>query len=243
MFYIRIFIVLCLFASVQSCNKENEAPKGIKKVFAGVVMDYSTGKPIVNSILLCYVFEDMKWNRDYNLEFGMNSTLKRKDLDFINGDSSSIQSNDQGLFTAERVVDTDRKFYLYFAAKDDYIPLFDPQPWNAISSLKKDTIFLDKPSFVKVNLTKATTALPSDTLWISSAYYSDQNLSDSVIHGIYKNRKLIGAGINSTLTDTFSFKQFNKLRISMTLGSNNGVTRHYDVDLTKFGTRQVDIVF
>jgi hypothetical protein len=243
MFYTRIFIVLCLIASVQSCNKQNDASKKINKVFTGVVMDYSTGKPIDNAIVHCYVFESMSWSKDYNLEFGMNSTLKRKDQDFVNVDSSSILSNDQGLFATEKLIDTARKFYLYFAVKDDYIPLFDPLPWNFTTNLKKDTIFLDKPSYMKINLSKSTTSFYSDTLLISSAYYSDQSLSDSFVHGIYKNRKLIGAGINSTFTDTFSFKQFNKLRVVMTLGSTNGVTKQYDVDLNKFGTKEVDIVF
>lgn len=243
MFHIRMFIVLCLFATVQSCIKDNNASKSAKKVFTGVVIDYSTGKPIDNAMVHCYVFEKMNWSKDYNLEFGVNSTLKPKDLDFVNVDSNSILSNTQGMFATEKSVDPATQYYLYFAVKDNYIPLFDPLPWNLISDLKKDTIYLDKPSFVKINLGKSTITSPSDSLRISSAYYSDQNLSDSVIHGIYKNRKFIGAGINSTFTDTFSFKQFNKLKIYAALGSANGVTKQYDVDLTKFGTKEVDIIF
>jgi len=49
--------------------------------------------------------------------------------------------------------------------------------------------------------------------------------------------------INISFVNTFSFKQFIKVRSFITLGSSNGVTKHNDIDLGRFGTKEVDVVY
>lgn len=223
-----------------ACKKDRQQGTVEKKVFEGVVLDYSTGEPIEGASIDLYVTVDAA----YTTHEPFNRVQHRNDFFLINPDSASTSSDRSGRFRMELATGEDQEKYGYFYKAAGYIPLFDPlRIWKPLNGSAKDTLYMDKPTFVKYTIQRISTPSPNDTLILSRYYYSSAPPADNQVHTFTKYNILTASRNNATFVDTVSFKQFDRLNLwySTSFIRPNSPIRY--MSLTPFDTTEVIIEY
>jgi hypothetical protein len=226
-------LLLVLFLA---CKKDRQQGAVEKKVFEGVVLDYSTGQPIEGAAIDLYVTASAA----YVTREPFDRLQHREDFHLTEPDSASTVSDHSGRFRMELATSENQVNYGFFYKATGYISLYDPlRIWKPVNGGAKDTLYMDKPTFVKYNIKRISTPSPNDTLILSRYFYSSTPPADNQVHTFAKYNILTGGRNNTTFVDTVSFKQFDKLTLWHKTGFLLPMSPTTYMGLTPFDTTEV----
>lgn len=218
------------------------------KNFSGIVLDYTTGTPVSNTLVKIIRFEygDI-FGAGFNPGFirDMNTSLVRN----IRVDSVLTDAN--GKYSVE--LDISRppyNSYMIGVMKDGYIHVDTlPRILSKNRDTLQDTTFIDKNSYLRLVINNAGLSA-SDTMSIRTFYqgihgetpYFRFAAFDSLNYFYRDSVLYTGPVTNAVLTDTISFKAFPMARVRWTTWTN-GVPTERDtiVNLTEFNITEVNI--
>lgn len=103
-----------------------------------------------------------------------------------------------------------------------------------------DTIYVDQPSYFKLNMHKATPATINDTLFEDRVFIYGNNLS---LRPIFFRKAQVGK-TDVTIIDTFSYNAYNKVRLEWRHYRNGLVSSAIDtINLIQNGTKEYNVFY
>jgi hypothetical protein len=110
------------------------------------------------------------------------------------------------------------------------------------STLNNDTIFVDHPSYFKVNMHKSVPATLNDTVFENRAFINDLNAT-FFRFPVYLRKAQIGQ-TNTTITDTFSFNVYNKVILEWRYYKNGLMQSSIDtITLIPNSTKEFNVIY
>ena len=113
---------------------------------------------------------------------------------------------------------------------------------NVVQHGTKDTMFIDNPSYFKLNMHKTTAAVLNDTLFENRLYANDHNTG----FGFYPHafRKAQVGQTHTTIIDTFSYNAYNKVHLEWRHYKNGLMSSSIDtISLIPNGTKEYNVFY
>ena len=103
-----------------------------------------------------------------------------------------------------------------------------------------DTIFIDQPSYFKLNMHKITPATINDTVFESRYFLYGNNL---ILRPIFFRKAQVGK-THTTIIDTFSYNTFSKVALEWRHYRNGLISSGKDtINLIQNGTKEYDVFY
>jgi hypothetical protein len=230
-----VFLVLII-----SCDKGEDVSYGSQE-FSGVVLDYTTGFPVSEAHVTIY-----RAPGNGIIETGNEDSWRNAVPFYPQAVDDTTRSDASGIYHLMRPALPQTSIYQVFASKEGFLSVMQ-SPASFGKALAggtvqvRDTVFLDRPSYIRFRLNNAAQADSSDTLVLKYWVQEILMMPGPVWIPLTKTRS--HTGIDSIhFMDSLSARQHPKFFYSWQL-KNNGILNEQEdsVQLIPFTVNEISI--